>query len=209
MSQSPAELRRNYDRAVLLESEAAAEDGAEAVVVEYESLDAVLDVERAMETDAPLARRRDEDSAGSDLGSMHTAVGGGEEPVDEETYSGNVLDQVRRRSGDVAAALEASDVVVSATFRTPWVYQAYLEPQVCTAWLEPGGTLVVSTSTQGSLVTRREARLISAALWRSESSPTALLARFGAASTIALPRSASSGPPITTTGRSSSFASSG
>ena len=42
------------------------------------------------------------------------------------------------------------------TFRTPWVYQAYIEPQVCTAWLEPSGTLVVSTSTQGSFVTRNE-----------------------------------------------------
>ena len=141
---------------VVAESEAAAEDGAEAVAVEYESLEAIVDVEQAMKPAAPLARRSDDASEGSDLGSMHTSVGGGEEAVDEETYSANVLDQVRRSSGDVSAALEASDAVVSATFRTPWVYQAYLEPQVSTAWLEPGGTLVVSTSTQGSLVTRRE-----------------------------------------------------
>jgi CO/xanthine dehydrogenase Mo-binding subunit len=141
---------------VAAETEAAAEDGAEAVVVEYEPLDAVLDAEQAMEAGAPLARRSDDAPQGSDLGSMHAGVDGGGETVDEETYSANVLDQVHRSSGDVAAALEASDVVVSATFRTPWVYQAYLEPQVSTAWLEPAGTLVVSTSTQGSLVTRRE-----------------------------------------------------
>ncbi len=36
------------------------------------------------------------------------------------------------------------------------MYQAYIEPQVCTAWLEPDGSLVVSTSTQGSFVTRGE-----------------------------------------------------
>ena len=54
------------------------------------------------------------------------------------------------------AVLEASDVVVSGTFRTPWVYQAYVEPQVATAWLEPNGSLVVSTSTQGTFVTQRE-----------------------------------------------------
>jgi CO/xanthine dehydrogenase Mo-binding subunit len=36
------------------------------------------------------------------------------------------------------------------------MYQAYVEPQVATAWLEPGDTLVVSTSTQGSFVTQRE-----------------------------------------------------
>ena len=78
--------------------------------------------------------------------------------TDEEQLSGNVLDRVHRSSGDVAAAFEASDVVVSGTFRTPWIYQAYIEPQVATAWLEPSGTLVVSTSTQGSFVTRRRAR---------------------------------------------------
>jgi CO/xanthine dehydrogenase Mo-binding subunit len=141
---------------VVAESEASAEDGAEAVVVEYEPLEPILDVVRAMEPGAPLARLSEDASEGSDLGSMHTAVDAGAEAVAEETYSANVLDQVRRSSGDVGAALEASDAVVSATFRTPWVYQAYLEPQVCTAWLEPGGTLVVSTSTQGSFVTRRE-----------------------------------------------------
>ena len=70
--------------------------------------------------------------------------------------SGNVLDTVHRTPGDAAAALESSDAVVSGTFRTPWVYQAYIEPQVATAWLEPDGTLVVSTRTQGSFVTQRE-----------------------------------------------------
>ena len=62
----------------------------------------------------------------------------------------------RARTGTSTAALAGSDAVVEGTFRTPWVYQAYLEPQVCTAWLEPSGTLVVSTSTQGSFVTRSE-----------------------------------------------------
>ena len=62
----------------------------------------------------------------------------------------NVLDTVHRSAGDATAVLEASDVVVSGTFRTPWVYQAYIEPQVATAWLEPNGNLVVSTSTQGT-----------------------------------------------------------
>ena len=52
--------------------------------------------------------------------------------------------------------LESSDTVVSGTFQTPWVYQAYIEPQVSTAWREPNGVLVVSTSTQGTFVTQRE-----------------------------------------------------
>jgi CO/xanthine dehydrogenase Mo-binding subunit len=141
---------------VVAESEAAAEDGVEAVVVDYEPLEAVVDVEQAMTPGGPLARIADEEETGGDLESIHAGVDRGEDAEDEEQLSGNVLDTVNRSSGDAAAALEASDAVVSGTFRTPWVYQAYIEPQVATAWLEPNGGLVVSTSTQGSFVTQRE-----------------------------------------------------
>ena len=141
---------------VVAESEAAAEDGAEAVVVEYEPLEAALDLEQAMRPGAALARRVEEAAEGGDLESIHAGVDEGQEADEEEQLSANVVGRVNRGSGDVAAALEASDAVVSGTFRTPWVYQAYLEPQVCTAWLEPDGSLVVSTSTQGSFVTRSE-----------------------------------------------------
>jgi CO/xanthine dehydrogenase Mo-binding subunit len=141
---------------VVAESEAAAADGAEVVVVEYEALAAVVDVEAAMEPAAPLARSLEQGEDGADLESIHAGVDHGQEDEGEERLSGNVLDRVHRSEGDLAAAFASSDVVVSGTFRTPWVYQAYLEPQACTAWLEPSGTLVVSTSTQGSFVTRRE-----------------------------------------------------
>jgi CO/xanthine dehydrogenase Mo-binding subunit len=142
---------------VIAETEAAAEDGAEIVVVDYEPLDAVVDVEAAMEPGAPLARMvEDTDDEGGDLESIHAGVDGGGEDDSGEQLSGNVLDRVTRDRGDAAAAFAASDAIVEGTFRTPWVYQAYLEPQVCSAWVEPSGTLVVSTSTQGSFVTRRE-----------------------------------------------------
>ncbi len=142
---------------VVAETEAAAEDGAEAVVVDYEPLPAVVDVEAAMEVGAPLARTVEEvDEEGADLESIHAGVDHGQEDDAGEQLSGNVLDRVTRERGDLAAAFAASDVVVEGTFRTPWVYQAYLEPQVCTAWLEPSGALVVSTSTQGVFVTRNE-----------------------------------------------------
>lgn len=142
---------------VIAETEAAAEDGAELLVVDYEPLAAVVDVEAAMEPGAPLARVVEEsDDEAGDLESVHAQVDKGQEDDAGEQLSGNVLDRVTRERGDVAAAFAASDAVVEGTFRTPWVYQAYLEPQVCTAWLEPSGTLVVSTSTQGAFVTRRE-----------------------------------------------------
>jgi len=141
---------------VVAESEAAAEDAVEAVVVEYEPLPAVVDVEDAMLPGRALARVLEEDAGGGDLESIHAGVDKGQEDGEEEQLSGNVLDTVHRNTGDATALLETSDVVVSGTFRTPWVYQAYIEPQVATAWLEPNETLVVSTSTQGSFVTQRE-----------------------------------------------------
>jgi CO/xanthine dehydrogenase Mo-binding subunit len=141
---------------VIAETEAAAEDGVEAVIIDYEALEPVVDVERAMETGAPLARVVDEEETGGDLESAHVSVDRSREDEDDEQLSGNVLNTIRRRSGDAAALLGASNAVVSGTFRTPWVYQAYIEPQLSTAWLEPNDTLVVSTSTQGTFVTQRE-----------------------------------------------------
>ena len=142
---------------VVAETEAAAEDGAEAVVIDYEPLDAVVDVEAAMEPGAALARTVEEsDEEGADLESVHAGVDHGQEDDPGEELSGNVLDRITRERGDLGAAFASSDAVVEGTFRTPWVYQAYIEPQVCTAWLEPSGALVVSTSTQGSFITRRE-----------------------------------------------------
>jgi CO/xanthine dehydrogenase Mo-binding subunit len=141
---------------VVAESEAAAEDAAELVSVEYEPLEAVLDLERAMRPGAPLARRPTAPHEGSDLESIHAGVSAGDEETSDEELSGNVIRRAHYERGDAAAALAASDAVASGTFRTPWIYQAYLEPQAATAWVDPDGTLVVSTSTQGLFITRGE-----------------------------------------------------
>jgi CO/xanthine dehydrogenase Mo-binding subunit len=116
----------------------------------------VIDLEDAMLPGAPLARLVEEAEEGGDLESIHAGVDHGLQDAEQEQLSGNVLNRVHRSSGDAVTVLDASDAVASGTFRTPWVYQAYIEPQVATAWLEPSGTLVVSTSTQGSFVTRSE-----------------------------------------------------
>lgn len=139
---------------VVAETEAAAADGAAAVTVDYEGLEPVLDMEAAMAPGSPLARRPPEDEESSDLESVHAGVGSGEVELPEEDLSDNVLKRGFRSDGDLEAAFEASEEVVSGTYRTPWVYQAYIEPQTAVAWVEPGGTLVVSASTQGAFMTR-------------------------------------------------------
>jgi CO/xanthine dehydrogenase Mo-binding subunit len=141
---------------VVADSEQSAEDGAEAVFVHYEPLEPVLDLESAIGPGAPLARLSDGKVEGSSLESVHAAVSSGMEESLQEELSANVLGRVHRITGDLPRALAESDAVVEGRFRTPWIYQAYLEPQVATAWVEPHGVLVVSTSTQGSFLTRRE-----------------------------------------------------
>lgn len=58
---------------VVAESPAAAEDGAEAVVVEYDPLEPVLDLDAAMAPGAPLSRRPPEGEESSGLESVHAA----------------------------------------------------------------------------------------------------------------------------------------
>jgi CO/xanthine dehydrogenase Mo-binding subunit len=139
---------------VVAETEAAAEDASELVEVELDPLDVVLDLEAAARPDAPLARVKPPDhGSGSDLGDAHASVdaaGLG----DDEQLSENVLGTARLENGDVKAELAASRAVVRGRFRTPWMYQGYLEPQAATAWVEPDGELVVSTATQAAFATR-------------------------------------------------------
>ena len=44
--------------------------------------------------------------------------------------------------------------MVKGRFTTSWVHQAYLEPQSALAWVEPDGSLVVHSSTQGAFMVR-------------------------------------------------------
>jgi CO/xanthine dehydrogenase Mo-binding subunit len=139
---------------VIAETEGLAEDGVELVEVELEPLEPVLDVEAATRPGATLARvKARAGGAGSDLGDAHASVSAGG-VGDEEELSENVLDTARLVRGDVETALASSDVRVSGTFTTPWMYQGYLEPQAATAWLELDGELIVHTATQAPFATR-------------------------------------------------------
>jgi len=163
---------------VVAESEAAAEDGAEAVAVTVEGAPTVLDPEAALRPDAAAARLRGAESGQeADVRSMHANVGAAAETV-TATESPNLAGRTAFSKGDVEQALADSDLVVRRKFRTSWVYQAYLEPQTATAWVEPDGELVVETSTQGSLYTREQ---IAKMLARPVSSVRVIAAPLGGA----------------------------
>jgi len=141
---------------VVAETEAAATDGVDEVVVDIEPLPAVLDVEAAMAPGAQAARVEVPSGDGADVGAAHGEAGGGEEGGDEEELSANVAGTVRMAAGDVAGLLGNGGATAAGRFTTSWIHQGYLEPQAATAWLEPEGDLVVSTSTQGAFSTRQQ-----------------------------------------------------
>jgi CO/xanthine dehydrogenase Mo-binding subunit len=145
---------------VLAESEAAAEDGVDAVFVVTEPLPIVVDPEVAMAIGADIARPdRRSGTEDGELESAHAAVGGAEDTLVEE-LSANVSGRHWHHQGDVEVELAGAAVVAEGRFATSWVYQAYLEPQGAAAWLEPGGTLVVQSSTQGAFYTRSQVAAI-------------------------------------------------
>ena len=165
---------------VVAESEAAATDGVDAVVVGLEPLEPVLDIEAAMTPGAARARTIAHDRGGHDVGGAHASVGGGDDDTPAEDLSDNVDGRQRIADGDTTAALAAADAIVAARVRTPWVYQAYLEPQAATAWLDFDGTLVVNSATQGVFATRQSlAELLDLPLDRVRVRATPLGGAFG------------------------------
>jgi CO/xanthine dehydrogenase Mo-binding subunit len=139
---------------VVADSEAAAEDGAELVVVDYEPLPAVVDLEQAAAPDAAPSRVEGvQDEA--DV-AMHGEAGAGQEGGEAERLSPNVIDVVSYEEGDLAATFAGCAAVAEGRFRTSWVHQAYLEPQVALAWPEGDGGVAVRASTQATFWTRSD-----------------------------------------------------
>jgi CO/xanthine dehydrogenase Mo-binding subunit len=83
---------------------------------------------------------------------MHGAAAGGSEQ--EKPQAPNVASHQRYHRGDVEQAFREADVIVEREFRTPWVHQSYMEPQVCAATVDPLGGVVVYACTQAMFRTR-------------------------------------------------------
>ena len=107
-----------------------AQQAAALIEVEYEILEPVCDVFRAMEPDAPK---------------IHD--------------SGNVLSVSKAKKGDVDAALAKCTHVVEQTYETQFIEHAYLEPEACIAMPQGQGVKVLSQS-QGVYEDRRQIALM-------------------------------------------------
>ncbi|MDE2977935.1 MAG: xanthine dehydrogenase family protein molybdopterin-binding subunit [Acidobacteriota bacterium] len=138
---------------VLAENEAAAADAAEAVLVDYDPLEAVVTIEQAEAVDAP-AVWPDGLPGQSEEAAAHGA-GDVSEEDDAASSSPNVTNAMRFERGDLAAGLAEADAVVERVFRTASVHQSYIEPHASLIDPDPMGTgMTVYCSTQAPFFVR-------------------------------------------------------
>jgi CO/xanthine dehydrogenase Mo-binding subunit len=124
--------------AVAATSEAIATQALKLIEVEYEVLPHVLDVEQAMQPDAPLLHEN-----------MYTI---GVEP--RPAQPSNIAKRVEFGHGDVAAGFAAADVIVEREFSTKPVHQGYIEPHACLASVSEDGQADLWCTTQGQFIVR-------------------------------------------------------
>ncbi len=144
---------------VLAETEAAAQDGAAAVDVDYEPLPVIIDPVAALAVDAPLARSRVENEVSEIAGGgAHAAVASGEVIEEqEEDLSKNVSDKTHLKFGDIEAGLREADVIVEHSYKTSSVHQSYMEPQSITVVPSSAGhQMSVWASSQGMFGVRED-----------------------------------------------------
>lgn len=137
---------------VLAETEAAAEDGAELVDVDYDLLEPAVDPRASTLPGAPLARI--EVLSENADGEMHGSIGEARTETAEEELSANVYERRVFKSGRPDDAMAACSHVFNRRFTVPWIHQAYLEPQVAMASPDRDGGVSIYTSTQGTFYSR-------------------------------------------------------
>ncbi len=141
-----------------------AQDALDLIEVTYEILPLVLDVEAAMEKDAPILW---EDLRTDEFGEM------GNEPS-------NVAKHFVHERGDLEKGFAEADVIVDRTFNTAMVHQGYIEPHASTCIWRKDGRIEVWTATQGAFQIRDQmAGLLEIDVSRVKVTPTEIGGGFG------------------------------
>jgi CO/xanthine dehydrogenase Mo-binding subunit len=123
--------------AVAATSKSIADQALALIVVDYEVLPHVIDVDEAMRPDAPLL--------------FDDLITRGVEPPPKPS---NISKRVEYKLGDLAAGFAQADEIVEMSFKTAAVHQAYIEPQGCTARCDADGQGELWSSSQGHFVVR-------------------------------------------------------
>ncbi len=137
--------------AVVAESEAAAEDAAAVVDVEYDETPVVVEPSLAIRPDAAQVLAEDEAASEEDASIHGASAAADEAPTDRPPNVSGVAHLTR---GDTDAALKSADIVISATYEIARAHQSFMEPHVSVVRPEPDGGLTIWSSTQGPFVVR-------------------------------------------------------
>lgn len=124
--------------AVIAETVGDAQRALGAIAVEYEVLPAVFDPEQARLSGAPLLHA-DKTTASRIVAPQR-----------------NVVAELHGERGDVSAARDAADAVVTGTWTTARVSHVALETHATRGWLDADGRLVLRTSSQVPYLVRDE-----------------------------------------------------
>ncbi len=130
--------------AVAAETVEAAEAALGAIDVDIEELPAVLDPEDALDPSAPILHPE---------GVEYRYLDGERPAVPHPNVQGRIA--VTRGEQDLEAVFARAALVVSATYRTPRLHSAYLEPHACLAWVE-GERLHLVTTNKAPYTLRRQ-----------------------------------------------------
>ena len=148
-----------------------ADEALRHIKVEYEALEPVLDVLKAMEADAPLLH--------DDL-FMDTGGAKADAPS-------NVAQHIIYAEGDMEAGFAAADIVIEREFTTATVHQGYIETHNATAVWGADGYIKVWCSTQGSFSVRSElSDLLQVPIFKIKVIPAEIGGGFGGKTTVYL-----------------------
>ena len=103
------------------------------IEIDYEVLPHVIDVDEAMQPDAPLV--------------FEDMITRGVEPV--PARPSNISKRLEFGTGDIETGFAAADVIVEKEFKTAAVHQAYIEPHACVARMDADGQGEIWCSSQG------------------------------------------------------------
>lgn len=123
--------------AVAATSKLLAQDAARLVEVEYEVLPHVIDVDAAMQPDAPVIRASTADHSVPE--GMHP----------------NVVKYIEFGHGDLEAGFAAADLVRAQSYKTEATHQGYIEPHACLGQMGEDGKGEMWVCTQGQWYIRR------------------------------------------------------
>ncbi len=118
----------------------AAQEALSLIEVEYEVLEAVMDIDAALAAGAPVLHERP----------VTPVERGGE-------FAGtNIVSHIHFAHGDIEGGFAAADVIIEREYRTQTVHQGYIEPQNVTAIWSEDGHLTIWCSNQGHFGVRHD-----------------------------------------------------